>query len=498
MTISPQEFWRSFKRLLSRKESGHQEYREEKPKQIPSTGSGVASQPIRRKLEKVYLQVGLDFGTSSTKVMFSQIGRRGTRVISFNHDLPNYPSYCLPSLAAIDDRGQLLLGTEAAKWLLNKGWDYGLQRFKVIVAGELNNDFRDFATENNYKKYCIDHNCSDVLKPDRVTAIYLAYVMIEARKMIESYQEYKDVELDIAFNICMPIDYIERNSVKVAFEKTFSWAEAIENAWRINRHDFDILKISYDTKNNECIMDRRVFAVPEAVASIASYLVSLRKREGLHALIDFGAGTTDVSICNLFVPYEESKSYWYSARNIPQGTVMIERIIASHIKSCHDNSFCTYSDVNDYLNNLNDSRFIDADSTRIKSKIYNILQALKNSGDYYKTWGLAYRHLTKETAWEKVEVFVCGGGAKLPYIEKVFSEPWWEKINACYPVSRLPIPNDYDDNGSAAPFERMTVAYGLTRPIPELETYVLPSEAPDHTPPIIRAKERDRDDLYPK
>jgi len=65
-------------------------------------------------------------------------------------------------------------------------------------------------------------------------------------------------------------------------------------------------------------------------------------------------------------------------------------------------------------------------------------------------------------------------------------------------VSRLPTPDDYDAGESAAPFERMAVAYGLARPTPELEDYLLPAEVGDHTPPPLAVKEFDRDELYPK
>ena len=46
--------------------------------------------------------------------------------------------------------------------------------------------------------------------------------------------------------------------------------------------------------------------------------------------------------------------------------------------------------------------------------------------------------------------------------------------------------------------KRMAVAYGLARPKPELEHYVLPDKVGDHTPPQLPVKEFDRDELYPK
>lgn len=507
---SLREFWKSFKRLFKeddrviRPDHSVDKVTNLKQDIPPVKPEEVTTTPlIRIKKDKVHIQVGLDFGTSCSKIMYRQIGRRQARVINFQHDLPNFPQYCFPSVASVNDRGHLLFGVEAAKWLLTKEWDYGLQRFKVIVAGKQNEAFRDPVTEENFNNYCGHHNLVDVLTPERVTAIYLANAMTKTRQIIEQYPEYKNVELDIAFNIGMPIDYIENNAVRLKFESAFSWAEAIERKWQTNKNNFDPLQASYDLENVAEPHNKRVFAVPEAVASMASYLMSLRRQEGLHALIDFGSGTTDVSICNLFLTFGETNSYWYAARNIPKGTIIIERLIASYLKDSYSKSLCTCSDVVNYLNMFAESpskakRNADV-SLALNSDILKEIKSLKDSKEYYQTWGAAYKqHLTKESSWEKVEVFVCGGGARLPYIEEVFSAPWWDKLKVKYPVSRLPVPDDYRDDKSGAPFDRMTVAYGLTLPVPELEKFVLPSAAPDHTPPITRAPDRDRDDLYPK
>ncbi len=56
----------------------------------------------------------------------------------------------------------------------------------------------------------------------------------------------------------------------------------------------------------------------------------------------------------------------------------------------------------------------------------------------------------------------------------------------------------HDPGDSNALFDRMAVAYGLTYPLPELDRYVLPKDAPDQTPILVREKVRDRDELYAK
>ena len=115
------------------------------------------------------------------------------------------------------------------------------------------------------------------------------------------------------------------------FEKVFTWAELIEDEWDKSDKGFNPLKAARALENCSINREPNVFAVPEAVASFASYLVSLRKREGLHAIIDLGEGTTDLSICNLFLDTGKIKTYWYAARNLPKGTIRIERSLAQCI-----------------------------------------------------------------------------------------------------------------------------------------------------------------------
>lgn len=508
MMKSLRELWKSFKIFFKggkakpssdsyKDEEGSTTSRIDNKKRTDTLG-----QVIRRKQKKAHLQVGLDFGTSATKVVYSQLGRRGSRVINFNHNLPNYPNYCLPSLGAIDDSGKLLLGIEAAKFLSDKEWDLGLQRFKVIVAGNHDLSFKDHLSHEKFYAYLKSRGYDTQFTPERLTAIYLAYTMNRCRCIIESLPEYRDAELDIAFNICMPIDHIENNILNSVFEKIFSLAERIEQDWRKSGKDFDPLGASYDLENKSYELEKRVFAVPEAVAAMASYLISLRKEEGLHAIIDLGAGTTDVSICNLSILSGESTNYWYAARNIPKGTINIERIIASFIKGCAKGSLCTCCDVYNYLNNIRINGFhamaSDENNKQLRATILNEISSLRDSKEYYQTWGSAYKRLKKQTKWEKVEIFLCGGGANLPHVEDVFSRPWWKNIQTNYAVGRLPTPDDYDAGESGAPFERMAVAYGLARPSPEFEDYVLPAEVGDHTPPPLPEKELDHEELYPK
>jgi hypothetical protein len=480
---------------------------------------------IRVRREKIVLQVGLDFGTSATKVMFSQARRRGVRPVLFEHGLNHVPPYCLPSLVAIDKNKQLLFGTEAARILSGKPWDHGIRRLKVLVAGEQDPRFRDSETHESFQQYVEQNWGAEVaLEPRLLTALYLAYVMHAVRLKLTRLQEYRNQDLDFHFNICVPIDYVENNAVRPCFEEVLAWAELIERQWPNAAWDAEqvaqvadlrrLADYGRDTKGGFGRQDQeaRVFAVPEAVAEVASYLVSLRRREGIHAIIDLGAGTTDVSIFNLKERELQGQrrigrdwvSYWYSARSFPRGMTQIERIVASHVGSCTDEH------VTKVLGALSDL----SAQVRVRIKNREKLEIdMKKEVELlwmmtHKAWQEAYDHRRHQSCWTRnqVQIFVSGGGCHLPGVEYWFKKSWMD-LNTQnpwgpYKYSILPEPEEFDTSGNQVPFHRVAVAYGLARPLPELGEFVLPSDAPNHTPPPLPRSEircrEDGDGLQPR
>lgn len=449
---------------------------------------------FRHKKKKINIQVGLDFGTSATKIAYAQVGGRFVRAVIFNHGLPNYPIFALPSVLAFDNQGRLLIGIDAARHLLDKSWQEGVQRSKMIVAGKYDHSFREPQTEQAFHQYLEVHKKDpSAYTPERLTAIYLAYAMRVARNALKTTSEYRNYDLDIAFNICMPIDHLENNNVKPVFEKIFAWAEAIESAWPEDDNNADLLELSAGTENSVSFghPEARVFAIPEAVAEIASYRFSLEKTPGLHAVIDFGAGTTDVSIFNLRDELHEFIDYWYSARNIPWGMIKIGQVIAkmmvSYLKMGNVLSGNTLIKI---ITSLENTAALSIDGS-LKSAMRHQVKAkfleLWGSRDYKeRAWGSAYGHLANQLAWERVKVFIGGGGSTAPFVKEVFSVPWcYPTVKGPYSVNPLPKPANYDSVNGQAPFHRMAVAYGLSFPKPLLDGFVLPGDCPDQTPPPL-------------
>ena len=485
-----QGFWKFLNRPLSKGK---------KPPEIPKIPEEKVAKEVfvKPSKETLNIQVGLDFGTNSTKVCYSIIGSTSkVYPLLFGHNLAMYPSYIFPSAVAFGSNGELLFGDEALKILDNSKWGYGLRNFKTLLAGQHDDSFKDSHSEEIFYDYVLEKGLDPkIIRPDVITSAYLIHVINRARSIIKS--KFSNSNLDLNFNICIPVDYVQRNAVKGKFEHVFAVSEYVERILQNMNGKIDsveeilncIDKVKYDENNPET----RIFGIPEAVGEVASYLKSSRRKDGLHALIDLGSGTTDVSIFN-FTRFREEKTWWYAARAIPYGMFRIEKIIANYMKN--NRSAVTNKEMNRILNELSNKKNSLSD---LRSEIRIELDKFSESKEYRGTWGSAYGHLKKESAWDDVTVFVSGGGSQLPFVKGVLSTPWWGHMaDKRYNVEVLSVPHDFETKKSI-PFHRMAVAYGLTIPKPMLATYILPNDAPDHTPARRPVKTQlDREELYPK
>lgn len=453
---------------------------------------------IRVSRQSLRVQVGLDFGTSTTKVMYS-VRNRGEKQhlpLDLKHDIPGLPSYLLPSVATFDRAGRLLLGHRASNALAGIEWSSGLSNFKVLLAGRHEARYLDKWVDARFREHVKkaigdDANCS----PDALTAAYLAYVMLRTRRILE-LELGGDQALDIAFNTCVPIDQRENNLVLKAYQRVCGVAEKLVD---LASPGTDLKSGWLDTAmkslaEGEIARAERLFVVPESVAAVSAYTTSLARSDGLHALVDIGAGTTDVSIFRLYQSQSQGlTSQWLSARSIPIGTAHIEQRVADALTEQMGGETVDREHVLAAM--MGRSGTLSAGEKAIRDGMQDIWH--KST----KGWADAYGKLKKESFWRgpTVKVFLAGGGGLIPVARKFFAESW-QRGWGPYPCEVLPNPDGWSKPGQGASFARLCVAYGLCIPVPELGNFTMPSETDDLTPtPAVRKEwEQDNDQLTPR
>jgi hypothetical protein len=455
-----------------------------------------------KKEEALKIQVGVDFGTSSTKIAYAPIEGQKRIVIPFlsKNDSEFFPDFCFPSLAAFTKKGDILFGHDAFQELKNKPWSDGLKYLKVVLAGKYDPQFYNENIQKDYTNYLQKFKKDlKTFQPEYVITAYLIYLLTIVKEDIT--HTYESQTLDLIYNICVPIDQVESSKVLKVYEKILATAECILKEWNSAYfEDMNVLvNIAKDlfkgSTYNENDPETRFFVVPETVAQISSYLKSMEADPGIHAVIDVGAGTTDVSIFSVVNPKSfDSKTNWYAASNIPLGAASIERVFIDYA-SKKDPTFNP-----SHLNEFYDGTCFQNGSLPQDTilNIHTAIKKIKKSSD--NTWGQAYGKRRKELDWlaDKIKVFMIGGGKELPFIKSSFSKHWL-KHGGTLKIRDISIPEEYEEFENSAPFKRMAVAYGLTIPKPEMGHFILPKDCPDCTPaPLPKKNLPDRDELYPK
>lgn len=426
------------------------------------------------------IQVGIDFGTSTTKVAYREAGLGGVvRPVIFDHGLDGVPEFGLPSLAMVDGDGKLRVGVQAAAGIGDRSWAEAMRAFKALLversevvggAPNLREAFDGYAQHHPVE--------GRVLTPEIVSFVFLAYALREARRSISALPEYRDSKLEFLYNVCLPMEHLESNPALDTFRLILAKAECLESDWPLDAGPEWLSENfgSYIAGGSQS--SERVFVIPESVAEAASYLSWQGSMPGLHALVDIGAGTTDVSFFNLVEEESEgtlkTHCYWYSSGNLAIGGLAIERLF-----DVSEGGALTAGQISAMFRELREGR-----RPHLANGAREILSAIHEEARPVS--GEAYGLLRAETPWHKVEVFLTGGGGEVPGAEAVFAQPWWPHLvrqHIRYRVSALPEPDSYDSLDGRGPFSRMAVAYGLTYPQPVLTEYTLPGDCPDHTPP---------------
>lgn len=432
--------------------------------------------------DDVRIAVGLDFGTHSTKVVFVQLGaNRIYRPMRFGHGLASWQDYTMPAVGIIR-YGSLLWGADAARELEGRPWSAGIRRLKVLVAAASDAAFQDDALlaafDTEIGNAGLDRG---VWTPCHVAAAAIALQMREVRRRLS--REFPGRNLNVDFAVPVPIDHVEKSHVLTYFQ---SVADA---ALHLIREDGE-LKFAenelvprvaevYGRGKPASHGGNTITLFPEAQAQMASYLTSLETTTGVHAVVDIGAGTTDISIFDLRQDLlsKEQVSVWYAAAAIPKAATYVQQRAVPEGAS----------------SKITEKEVIEALQARPKESEW-ALETIRH--DTKPVWVGAYNHLLRQSYWEDCPVFVCGGGAQLPKANEVFKRCWVQNWRS-HKLFRLPTPRDYE--GGGVPFDRMAVAYGLAIPAPEHPSTVLPKDSPDNTPPRLerRPPEMTGDHLVP-
>ena len=408
------------------------------PRQSPAGSERV--RPIR-------LVIGLDFGTSFSKVVVGE--ERVRYAVPFEaHSVGDNP-FLLPScLRVLNGEGECTLG----------------------INGQ------DGVLHDNLKMPLIEGDFSDGVRAR--AAAFLALVLRHTRDWLSKVHgtTYQGRKIEWFVNVGLPTDSYDAEELNAAY------LEIVRSAWCASILPGAVtyptaLKLA--TQNDAQLdgMEREVLeqllphdrfnAFPEFSAQVTGYVRSPSSQEGLHATADVGGGTLDVTIFNVLQQDGEPRYPIFYRRVKPLGV----RYLMSHrletLGKKDGNAHSPFENMPSNTNFINgyeisEDELEEADRPFRKRIQEVIVSSLKYTREY-RDPRAAHWDPGSSSYGDGLKSFFCGGGVLSEFYSDILhafeTKPPRFKLRPL----QLPVPEDLEMPGNfATAYARLAVAYGLS------------------------------------
>lgn len=379
--------------------------------------------------------VGLDYGTHSTKIVVRRRDDPTTPealVVDprVGTETDEYPAFASPSLVLVN-ADELWFGREARR---------------RRARGELH---------RSLKVRLLEHDTTELPPANEVdvmVAAYLAWIIGEIRKDVGVRTQGGSAR--IVLNVAAPMSHVENPELKSRYEHILAaaWVASVER--RIGqgmsvREALEILGPLIDLPVAP-ESDRPFKVLPETVAPVISLSEHPDCIPGLYAVVDIGAGTTEISLIHVGEPGTGQKIVCYDDVSFGLGGDQLSSVTLGDQRAL----------ANDFQHTLR------------------------------KSWCTAYRKDAQNRAamerWRSLRILRTGGAGRHPLIERRIAaghpavargqaaqievrgyewKSWYD------PVVRIP-----SAAGSQAPLHLLAVAHGLSIEAPRWPDWFRPSE----------------------
>ena len=436
--------------------------------------------------------LGIDFGTSSTKavirvpyytgsptyaVPLSEMDGPDASRLSSDVESPNarLSKYILATRISVDNDGQCFLSSTS-----------GLSTFANLKHGLM---YSESADELSLESGLPDTSSAVV----RSTA-YLALVL---RRIIDWFdrsqkQIFGMFTYDWMMNMGLPAAIDDKTYLRNRFKLVAraAWLASVRPGnISLSHCQQAIFDISHCEISSDEHMISDIALIPEVIAQAVGYARSQSRNDGLHLLVDVGAGTLDVCSFNLYS--KDDKFQWpvLTADVQPLGTIHLHDVRMKAALDKFHRHFGRWGDVTDPMIIFSSSvedYLPDQQSIRDsvwKSQRHFEMQCRSIIGsaiiELKKT-----RYPNSPDWFGSVPIFVCGGGATLgPYQESIdLISKWMKKYfrsSQGLKSEILPIPHDIIGDLEYDSYHRLSVAYGLSYPPFDIGDYTIPRQIED-------------------
>jgi hypothetical protein len=416
------------------------EHRQDPPE--PSAASavapGVVKLPDNRWIGELlpsrpdYLvYVGIDFGTSGTKVVFRDLlakeSEQAPFALDFGTTLRGYSRFSYPSSIAVEG-GEILLGHEAEAAPRPA---VVLRSAKMFLLGR--HPRRHEAFERSLAAACEGRPVSE--SPyEFATTLLVADVIRRTRN--ELFLAYPGIDIDsqVNWSIDVPVDHTEPDEMREPFRRVLdgalaasSWVRPRMRLTEITR-DWPGVTTAIANAAGVAEDERRTHVVPEAVAILEGVRGFAPAGWDLnYGVVDIGAGTTDVGIFRVTPLRGNPWMPFFAASTLTVGCDDVDRALCDRLK--------VQGSSNDVLRGLVREAKTQLDRGAVTQFTFgdDLLQITKDElaaasatvepamrEQMLRCFADAYSKDKDVGQWRALSIVVVGGGAMIEPLYNVF------------------------------------------------------------------------------
>jgi hypothetical protein len=319
-----------------------------------------------------FINLGLDFGTHSTKVILRVRNTPNKALVLFlDEPGPEYPGFAAPSLVRLCG-GKLFFGQRAMR-----------------EAGELFNSLKVSLLPPPPVDVWDEGDFPQGTTPDLLVALYLSWILGRIKVVVGEARAAR-----LSLNVAAPMDHIENQGLKERYLHVVhaAWQATIENLAPPVTQGAELVRLSPVFKKllERSVPDlehRRFEILPETLAPLASLFHDPKTKDGLYMVVDMGAGTTELSVSRVIQPGDGGAMVCYSDKSVWLG----------------GDQFRT----ND-LENVRNKRAHWLEEERLKTELRQELRSVWYAGFAKDKDG----HCSAKYSWKQLTVVLAGGGLR--------------------------------------------------------------------------------------
>lgn len=315
--------------------------------------------------------------------------------------------------------------------------------------------------------------------PIQVTvAWFLARVLAAAgTRMSEIWPDFGEHPEDYCFiNICVPIAYSDGSPVEATLMGALYAARAAVGPAGTIVPTPETLARLLDDPAALRPQAEFCYAYPETSSNLQSYLKSRSRKPGLYLLLDVGAGTVDLTFFQLLADESnEAPLRYYHAAVLDAGSSRLELLTVQHARGVSLLDALAFKEGR--------LRFPSPDLlgafAKAQKQVHDEVGLGVGDGVRVTESKLHPERRRQLENMKEVRLIFSGGG----FIENPYelASRFFQKTRQwthSAPVDRLSNPTDLDwgDVDEVIPFNRLSVAYGLSFPRYALENHRFPSQ----------------------